>query len=192
MKSIAIASAAILTTLSLAAAPSDPPPAPSTTTAAPSKTAATSTAAPATSTAAAPVQPPADSLAAAAQRTSAARGRKKAKISITNDNLSKTGGHITTSSGGGMPLPVTPEAATGKTVEQMVAEADAQRKAIAEQEKKKAEEERRKRMERAGNAVDGTALDADEDPALLEHRMAVAAQSTSDKPQQTTTQKPPL
>ena len=90
-----------------------------------------------------------------------------------------------------MPLPVTPEA-TGKTVEQMVAEADAQRKAIAEQEKKKAEEERRKRMERAGNAMDGTALDADEDPALLEHRMAVAAQSTSDKPQQTTTQKPPL
>ncbi len=190
MKSIAIASAAILTTLSLAAA-SDPPPAPSTTTAAVTKTAATSTAAPATSTAAVPVQPPADSLAAAAQRANAARGRKKAKISITNDNLSKTGGRITTSSGGGMPLPVTPEA-TGKTVEQMVAEADAQRKAIAEQEKKKAEEERRKRMERAGNAMDGTALDADEDPALLEHRMAVAAQSASDKPQQTTTQKPPL
>ena len=147
--------------------------------------------APATSTALVSVQPPADSLAAAAQRASAARGKKKARISITNDNLSKTGGHITTSSGGGMPLPVAP-AATGKTPEQATAEADAQKKASAEQEKKKAEEERRKQMEQAGHAMDGTALDANEDPALLEHHMAVAAQSTSDKPQQTTTQKPPL
>jgi hypothetical protein len=90
-----------------------------------------------------------------------------------------------------MPLPVN-TVATGMTAEQATAEADAQKKASAEQEKKKAGEERRKQMERAGYAMDGTALDAQEDPALLEHRMADAAQSTSDKPQQTTTQKPPL
>jgi hypothetical protein len=203
MKPFALAFAIVLTTLSLAALASDPPPAApatatATTTATPAKTtstpASTSTVAPALTAA------PADSLAAAAQRTAAARSKKKARISINNDNLAKSGGHITTSSGGGMPLPAIPPPQADQN-----ADAAAQRKAyadqLAEKEKKKAEDARKQRLERAASAMDGNALDADDDPALVEHRMAVAAQTSTDaqppqtttnaKPPQTTTAKPP-
>jgi len=84
LKSIAIASTAILTSLSLAAALTDPPPA-----AASTGTEATTSAAPI------PLQAPASSLAAAAQRANAARRKTKSRIAITNANLSKKGGHIT-------------------------------------------------------------------------------------------------
>jgi isopropylmalate/homocitrate/citramalate synthase len=132
-----------------------------------------------------------------AARTNAARGtKKKTKISINNENLAKSGGHITSGSANPAALPPTPPAGIGKTVEQMVAEADAERKAIAEKEKKKAAEEQRKRMERAVAAQDDNALDANDDPAVIERRMQAAAQgqqtTTNSGVEKTTTQKPPV
>ena len=158
MKSIFLASAVVLTSLTLLA---DEPPAqePSTT---------TTTAAPA-------VQPPATSpLAAAAKKSTAARGGKKSKISITNGNLSKTGGHITTSRGAGMPLPIPETKPTGKTPEQIHAEEVAKRAAAADAQRKKADIDQKKRAERAEAGIDDVALDANDDPAILEHRMETA------------------
>jgi hypothetical protein len=207
MKLLALATAAVLTTVSLSAKAADQPAKQQKDTS-PAPAAATSTATPAP---AAPLQtvtqPPPNSLAAVAQQTNAARGAKKAKISITNDNLVRAGGHITTANSEPAALPATPPAGIGKTTEQMVAEANAERKAVIAKQQKKAAEDRQKRIERAGNALDDTALDANDDPALVEHRMAAAEQGTQGTTQPapqttqtvptvetipTTTQKPPL
>src|SRR5205085_7945421 len=93
------------------------------------------------------------SLAAAAARTNAARTKKKAKLSITNDNLAKSGGHITSGSANPAALPPTAPAQMGKTVDEMVADAEAQRKAYAEQQQKKAEDEKQKQLAKASAAV---------------------------------------
>jgi hypothetical protein len=176
MKTLILASALAAVTLPVMALPvaAIDPPAPTTTALSP------------------PPAPPQSSLAGAASRANATRPKKKSKLSITNETIKKSGGHITTYSGTSAALPVIPPTPTGKTPEQMVAEANAQRKAAEEAQKKKDVQERLKRQQRAAANMEDESLDNEPDPSVTEHKMqsatgpAPATSTTS-----TTEQKPP-
>ena len=126
-----------------------------------------STPAPAVTTTSAPAAP-ADSPLVAAAKASQAK-KRKAKIVITNDNLIKTGGHITTANTAPAALPPVPP---HRSEEEMRAE-QAQRAANAKIAADRAAAEQKTKEQRRANS--NTVLDAAEgaavfdDPAMAEH-----------------------
>lgn len=168
MKPLFIASAAALLAASVLA--SDPPPA----------TPKTSTAPPAPATSTAPAESP---LVAAAKATAAGKKKKKATKVITNDTLIKSGGHLTTVNSTPAPLPVIQP--QGKSVEQMVAEAEAQKKIYLEKQKAKEDAARKERQARTAAVYEGDSEDPYVDPGLAEKKM-------QEQQQQQQQQKPPL
>lgn len=137
---------------------------------------ATTAAAPATTT---------DSPLVAAAKKSASAKKRKATIVITNDNLIKSGGHITTAATQ-QPLPSLPPALSAAQLkaEQDRRDAEAKLKKDAEQ---KAKEER-EAAQRTLAATDGGAQTMFDDPAASEHLAEEAAKRAKEKE----AKKPPM
>ena len=143
-----------------------PPPAP----------AATTTAAPATAT-------PDSPLVAAAKKSAAKK--RKATIVITNDNLIKSGGHITTTATQA-PLPSLPPAPSAAQLQAEKDRRDAQAKLKKDaEEKAKAE---REAAQRTLAATDGGAQTMFDDPAVAEH----LAEEQAKKAKEKEAKKPPM
>jgi hypothetical protein len=125
-----------------------------------------------------------DSPLVAAAKKSAAK-KRKATIVITNDNLIKTGGHITTAATQQplQPLPPSPSAAQLKA-EQERREIEAKVKKDAEQ---KAKDER-EAAQRTLAATDGGAQTMFDDPAVAEH----AAEEQAKRAKEKEAKKPPM
>ena len=148
-----------------------------------------------TTTATTTTQPPAQNdsplvrAAKAAQAKSSTKYNKK-KIVITNANLAKSGGHITTSSAQ-TPLPPAPN------TDMSAVEAEHQKQLAAQQaadKAKKALEDKKKREDAArAHAV----LEGDDesmglgDPAMVEKHVETASPAQPQQPPTMQTQKPP-
>jgi hypothetical protein len=136
--------------------------------------------------AASPAAPHESPLVAAA-RKSTRKGKKPAKV-ITNDTLSKSGGHITTGIKGLPPIPPEPPAPKYASTPPPSAEDTAD----AEKKKKAEEAERKKKADAADRAAastyDESVDERYDDPAAAEHAMK---QRPSEPPTKTQSQKPP-
>jgi len=115
-----------------------------------------------------PTQQPAqgDSPLVAAAKRSGRLGKKPAFV-ITNENLVTTGGHITTtSSQDNLHINAYPPSTIPTTNPQQ------QTHAMTEQAKaRKTEEERQKVVKQLQMQYEGESLNADQDPARMEHQM---------------------
>lgn len=126
----------------------------------------------------------ADSPLVAAAKASSAK-KRKATIVITNDNLIKSGGHITTTATQA-PLPPLPPAPSAEQIkaEQARREIEAKIKKDAEA---KAKEER-EAAKRVLSATDGGAQTMFDDPAVAEH----VAEETAKRAKEKEEKKPPM
>ncbi|MEA2568693.1 MAG: hypothetical protein QOI24_694 [Acidobacteriota bacterium] len=130
-------------------------------------------------------------LVAAAKKSK--RGKAKPGNVITNDTLSKSGGHITQAEKlPELPAPLPPP--KPKPVDPMAAEyarrAEAVKKQEAEKKAKEIAAKKKSDAERATAATyDDTLDERFDDPAAAEHAMQ---QNPANQPPATTTQKPPM
>jgi hypothetical protein len=130
-------------------------------------------------------------LVAAAKKSK--RGKAKPANVITNDTLSKSGGHIT--QGEKLPeLPAPPPPPKPKPVDPMAAEyarrAEAVKKQAADKKAKEIAARKKSDAERATAATyDDTLDERFDDPAAAEHAMQ---ENPANQPPATQTQKPPM
>ena len=141
-------------------------------------------------------QPPAESPLVAAAKASGRMNpsKTKKKIVITNDNLVKSGGHITTSSR--VPPPLPPPSHTDPEMDRLAKQRQQEyiAKVAAEAKAKRdAEEKRRALAERANAIYEGDdPAGIYEDPAAAEGRAESQSPAPPGQPPTMKVQKPPL
>ena len=116
----------------------------------------------------------------------------KSSIVITNDNLTKTGGHVTTTTTNN-PLPPAPQPSTAKTQKELQDEANRLAAEAMDKAKKAGDDQAAKKIQQLQRAVDdfyGESVEQKtDDPAVQEHTMQ---QATSKQPKSSKdTSKPP-
>jgi hypothetical protein len=137
-------------------------------------------------------QPSDSPLVRAAKAKSTRKSKSKSKMVITNDNLLKSGGHLTTTKEQ-PPLPALPKA--DPAVEKAAQEK--QLKAIADEAAAKARKEEEGKKKRALERANATYEGNDpagiyEDPAVTERRMQQQSGGQPSQPQPMQVQKPPM